>query len=601
MSEAPENAKGPMLQVTAQEAEEVVRRLGLVFSNTYLYGPAHSVTKKAVQDAFAYVGSLLSTRSEIMFTASEEGIAVNGTAVELKNPLLKGFATRLEELGVSGFAILSGIGEEEFGKLVELLNAKPDEVKQAGGFAQVVSALEMSHVRCRVVTYRAVTEDEVVVSKKVIEETGKSAEAAAEALISFLSGGASDAGAQAGQGGGEAGGGGQAGEGGAGSEKGAASVADDLARLVDRPSDLSDVVMKAAQAEAERVGALAEGGGAEGEPGKSGEPADTVDILVRCLRRVYDVLSKHPIARTQKGRRNLAKTLAKLEEEILARLNAGTSAGEAGQRAKTITEAVAAMREELEVEALASEYMKKRRAVEENEKRLLKYLKSKGLDKADGTELRARLAAEGLSDEEWRELLARSGSRLREELGEGFGTAEGHLAILLSHMQQVAGGKGGGGGAEGGTPAGEEQMEKLVAAVNDEIRDLVSKTEQKINALIEAIRAEEEEEKKASQSGENAGQEKDGQQRMSRRKLLAMLAEIVQELCQPLAVIGCSIDMIRSKHLGEVTDSQMEMLNLASSSGERVRTIVNRLMEISGLPKELSPDTDIQASLYRGE
>jgi len=39
---------------------------------------------------------------------------------------------------VSGFAILPGIGEEEFGKLVELLNAKPDEVKQAGGAAGTI-------------------------------------------------------------------------------------------------------------------------------------------------------------------------------------------------------------------------------------------------------------------------------------------------------------------------------------------------------------------------------------------------------------------------------------------------------------------------------
>ena len=46
--------------------------------------------------------------------------------------------TEQARAGVSGFAILPGIGEEEFGKLVELLNAKPDEVKQAGGAAGTI-------------------------------------------------------------------------------------------------------------------------------------------------------------------------------------------------------------------------------------------------------------------------------------------------------------------------------------------------------------------------------------------------------------------------------------------------------------------------------
>jgi hypothetical protein len=84
-----------------------------------------------------------------------------------------------------------------------------------------------------------------------------------------------------------------------------------------------------------------------------------------------------------------------------------------------------------------------------------------------------------------------------------------------------------------------------------------------------------------------------------RKKLMVLLAEVVQELCQPLAVINCSIDMIKSKHLGEVSNAQLEMLDLASTSGERVRLLVDKLLELSGLPRTLTPDSGIQSSLYK--
>ena len=82
---------------------------------------------------------------------------------------------------------------------------------------------------------------------------------------------------------------------------------------------------------------------------------------------------------------------------------------------------------------------------------------------------------------------------------------------------------------------------------------------------------------------------------------MVLLAEIVQELCQPLSVINCSIEMIKSSHLGAVSDSQLEILNLASTSGDRVKLLVDKLLELSGLPTTMTPDADIQSSLYRKE
>ena len=85
---------------------------------------------------------------------------------------------------------------------------------------------------------------------------------------------------------------------------------------------------------------------------------------------------------------------------------------------------------------------------------------------------------------------------------------------------------------------------------------------------------------------------------MSRESILAMLAEIGQEICQPLAVIKCSLDMILSKALGEISAMQKEMLDLAVESGSRVEMLANKLIEISGMPKGTKPDTEILDDVY---
>ena len=87
--------------------------------------------------------------------------------------------------------------------------------------------------------------------------------------------------------------------------------------------------------------------------------------------------------------------------------------------------------------------------------------------------------------------------------------------------------------------------------------------------------------------------------KMPRKQLMELLAEIAQELCQPLAVINCSVDMIRGGSLGEVSSTQVEMLCLAAESGSKLQTLIDKLMQISGVPETRSPDASIQESLYK--
>ena len=57
--------------------------------------------------------------------------------------------------------------------------------------------------------------------------------------------------------------------------------------------------------------------------------------------------------------------------------------------------------------------------------------------------------------------------------------------------------------------------------------------------------------------------------------------------------------MIRGGGLGDVTALQTEMLNAAAESGDKLKTLIDRIIEIAGMPSADAVNKSIQASLYR--
>jgi signal transduction histidine kinase len=134
----------------------------------------------------------------------------------------------------------------------------------------------------------------------------------------------------------------------------------------------------------------------------------------------------------------------------------------------------------------------------------------------------------------------------------------------------------------------------VLEGVDAEVRTLVARTQEKIQNLVNEVKADEEAEKAAAE-GRAA---KPAKPRLSRKKLFEVLAEIAQELCQPLSVINCAIGMLKAGSLGAVTEQQVNMLDLAGESGEKLQVLIDNLMEISGMPETRSPDGEIQSALY---
>ncbi len=87
--------------------------------------------------------------------------------------------------------------------------------------------------------------------------------------------------------------------------------------------------------------------------------------------------------------------------------------------------------------------------------------------------------------------------------------------------------------------------------------------------------------------------------RNSRSELLAKLAEVVQELYQPLTVASGVVDMMLGGNLDAITPNQSEMLKLASESMALVGHLATHLKELVGDPEKLNPDETILKSAYR--
>lgn len=553
---------------TPSQAEEITRALGQVFSNTFLYGPKHGVTTKSTDLAFGVLQIALETFPEITFSVSEESLMVNGVGVEQKNPLVKMFVSRLVGLEISNFTLVKGMTRETFDHLMEVMNRKSDDLKQAGGFISVMTSQGIENVKVRRVVLQQVEEDELIVSKGAIEQALGGSEAVQEmvkpvaeeaprkevevaGILAFLKGDPS-----------------------AKTEK---DIAGDLSELNSDPRKLGELILKAA--EVRRESAELEGG------------ETLAGLVVGCLAKTCHAMMKDPSVKTQKGKKNLARTLILLERELIERMRR-LSESVTDEDIQAVHEAFEEAQDDLKIDSLAEEYMRRRKAMEQNEKKILRYMKAQGEDGLQGSSLQEKLGESGLSVEGWNELLGRSGiDALTPELAAGSGGgsggsggmgAIGHLAMLLEQLEKSVEK-----GAEQAAAAAPGQVAGALDSVRKEVRDVTEKTNRKIRTLVDGVKADSEAVAKGGR-GET----------MPKAKLLELLAEVVQELCQPLAVINCSVELILGKGLGEVSSSQAEMLQLAAESGARLKQLADKLLEISGVPKTLTPDAGIQKALY---
>ncbi len=522
-----------------------------------LYGNQHRVTIATMEKSYLALLDVLARGEEIVFTITEDSFLVNNEPQDTRLGVTGELVAKLRSFGVSGLTFTKDVPADDYVKLFTVLMRSAEENAQVGHFGQVLEAEGVTSIQSKKVTFVEVSEDEAVVNKDELEGMGAAEKAARnDQIVGFLSG---------------------TGDGGEGGGLGGSGAS--LKDLSDNTHDFGEMIVMAA----------ANAPGDESKTAEEETPVDFVHKVIHCLRRAFDALQDDPGFKTQKGKKELSRTLATLETELVAQLRA-TGVGFSEEDLSGISEAVEDMTDEVKIDSLASEYMKKVKAVDSSETRLMRYIKRKSDDLDDGV-LREKLMSGGLTAGGWSQLLVDSGvvegAMSEDDINDQFqGDGVARLGGMLGKLDEEF--RAACGSDEEGS---EEKMRKLIATVEKEVSGLVDRTESKIQALAEEF----------VDDGSGTGKKTAGG--LSKKKMVEMLAEVVQELCQPLVVINTSISMMTAEHLGPVNEHQKSMMDLAMESCERMSYLIDEIGKVSGTPDGLNPDLEgvgLQASTGGG-
>ncbi|RKX33263.1 MAG: hypothetical protein DRP22_00635 [Verrucomicrobia bacterium] len=529
-----ESGKSAEAKVSPEQAHEFLRLAGRAISNATLYGLHHPLAEAAVDDCYRAFEEMMKPVSRINISVAERDLLVEGKPADLRNPFIRMLADRLHRLEVAGFSLLRGMPREEFRRFIEILATPPPEDEGPDAVLRRMQQQDLRYILAERVKYERVTESQAIVDREE-EETVRRALPMVQQILAFLKGDTDTL------------------------EKEPLKTMEDAA---DDASRLAELIMEAT-AIRQRTTGLAEG-------------ETLADIVIGCLRRTFDGLLATRHASSQKGRRIIRKTLLLLEKEILDRLR-GVAGELSPGELEAISEAVSDMVEQLDVDSLASEYVKRMSALKKAEDRIRRYIKRRGEQALSPDDPLARCLIEsGLSPDGWSQLVvssirssAPSGMELRIPSGIGA------LAALLEELDELM-----------KAPEGKSaELRQVMERIGNEVERAADRTEARIGELEKKLAAQEE----TLIGVEEAERQKI---RLSRRAMLELLAEIAQELAQSLSAINCAVGMLLARHLGDINNDQQDVLQVAARCGERLDKLLERLVEIVGLPSGLTPEKE---------
>lgn len=498
--------------------------LGASLVSSDLYGMQHKLTIKALETCFDQLMAILSRASRIDVACSEDGqLALNRSPVADVTPRLLALTRRLNALKISGFSMKSGLDAQEFMNLMIYL-ARPRAGDGAGASPRTLEDAGLPHVTA---TRTVVTQVEDGDGQP--EPPTEAAGRGVQQILAFLKG--------------------TAGEG------GDAREGQEAVRAAD-PAALADLIMDAV---AVRQAAGIAGGESLG------------DLVVGCLRRTFGALNSGPAAKTAKGKKDVKRTLAVLEEKIVERLRAMAAEG-LEDAEPAATEELEGLKEEIEIEDVVAQYMRSRRAEEDKEEKLLRYMRRKRVAEGGAPELRKHLEAEGLAAEEWDSLVVRCAGQASSGGTAGHGQSDEKLPLLLAELTRVLESK-----------AAPAEVDRVVESVGGGFRQVAKRMAVEIEGVQSAPR------RTASE-----------RQALQGRALL-LLRELVQQLCQPLSVMNGAVQMLLDRHSGELDNSQRQLLTLAVECSEQIHVLAKRLIELAGVPAGFAPDGCMIEGLYQGK
>ena len=192
---------------------------------------------------------------------------------------------------------------------------------------------------------------------------------------------------------------------------------------------------------------------------------------------------------------------------------------------------------------------------------------------------------EGMSPNGWQELMVKNSEQQRRDGtgdgGDGTGDEQGlpggigALAVLLAELDDIM--------SQGNTDS--ETVASKANALEQEVERIADGTEEKIAALESEL-------DQLKEMLVGVDEFEATQESMPQHEFRELLAEIVQELCQPLSATNCAVNMTLGGHVGDLNNKQHEVLSVASKCGHRLDKLLEHLKDIVGMPRGLKPEKD---------
>jgi hypothetical protein len=490
----------------------------------------------------------------INFNIAEGILLINGESTA-GSPLAGSFTTRLTGLNLLSFTIHPGLSLDECIALFTLFLTPPGKLEPGKSAAELMAGQGIVHIEAKSYSYRRVSEDEPEASAQAggtgpgtgeatAAEPQQEPEVAAPSppdldnIMAFLKGD---------------------------DLTDPSRYAEDIRRLAADTEKLAELILRTVEIRSSMANL------SEGE--------SLTDLIVGCIQKVVQPIIKDPSAKSQKGRKQIKHSLLMLEKALLERLQ-----NMAGDQAIHATEAMMEeLIEDMDLDAIASKYMKNRRLAEKTDEKIAQLIERAAGDPEQLEELKERLTDQGLTQAGWQELTVRfspptpsgTGSGGRGDGGSGSADGVNEIKVLTLLLARIG-----------------ETIQKPTAETPSQIQDLIGETNQHLAALAEitdqkigTLQAMLTEEKLAST--------------LSRQQILEVLAEIAQEIMQPLTIISGTLAMIRSLRAGPLNDTQGELLSMIAESSDRMSVLVNHLMLLAGTPETKNPNRAILDAAYQ--
>ena len=303
------------------------------------------------------------------------------------------------------------------------------------------------------------------------------------------------------------------------------------------------------------------------------------DIVVGCLRRAVDGMKQAPGGQTLKAQKETIRALNVVEAQVVDQMRQLAAEDNADADVVTVQNAVKTMKLQVEAESVAAQFAKQQSATEDTEKNIAKLIARNGPAALEAAGVKELLLQSGLTPEGWNRLVAAGSKRARKggkaksaviddrvSGDDGDSQLSAMLANLATALEKTNDEK-----AAGGEAAGYSQA---FQRVDGEMARLIAQTDSKIDALAEAAR------KIALAEPKPEDSTPAGDDDTSRRRLLALMAEVVREFRQPLSVINSSVGMLQTPGVGTLSPVQEQLVALVGKSQTRIGSLAERLEKI---------------------